>query len=62
MISKIVFFSVRCPQGWVYFKNCCYFHNLKELNFEEASNHCVKQGGFLATIRDQDENDFIYSK
>ena len=30
--------------------------------WQDASSHCTKKGGNLASIHDQEENDFIFSE
>ncbi|KAL4617320.1 macrophage mannose receptor 1-like [Arapaima gigas] len=57
-----------CPQGWNLFKNKCYMfkgnhlheHEFKA-NWTVAQQWCRTQGGDLAVIDDQYENDFVAS-
>uniref|UniRef100_A0A914NYH4 C-type lectin domain-containing protein n=1 Tax=Panagrolaimus davidi TaxID=227884 RepID=A0A914NYH4_9BILA len=49
-----------CPQGWSFynFTGFCYsvFHNQNEIGAEQV---CKREGGHLASIHSQKENDFI---
>ncbi|KPP79615.1 macrophage mannose receptor 1-like, partial [Scleropages formosus] len=57
-----------CPQGWMLFRNKCYMFKGNHLHEEEfkanwtfAQQWCRTQGGDLAVIDDQYENDFVAS-
>ncbi|XP_072570731.1 uncharacterized protein [Paramormyrops kingsleyae] len=57
-----------CPQGWMLFRNKCYLfkgnhknQNEFQANWTFARNWCRTQGGDLAVIDDQYENDFVSS-
>ncbi|KHN72120.1 hypothetical protein Tcan_16377 [Toxocara canis] len=53
----------RCSKGWWHFHetDSCYlrvaFKNV--ITYHEAENHCMKQGGHLASIHSQHEDYFI---
>ncbi|XP_067232917.1 C-type mannose receptor 2-like [Chanodichthys erythropterus] len=57
-----------CPEGWMKFRNKCYIfkgnhHHQTEIktNWTSARDWCRQQGGDLAVIDDQNENDFVAS-
>ncbi|KHN72135.1 C-type mannose receptor 2 [Toxocara canis] len=58
----------KCPHGWWHspLTDFCYIPVCKAtlkkaLNYREAENHCMKQGGHLASIHSKDEDYFIYA-
>ncbi|XP_042365609.1 macrophage mannose receptor 1 [Plectropomus leopardus] len=54
-----------CPAGWMLFRNKCFMFKGKKNdikgNWTFARNWCKDQGGELAVIDDQYENDFVAS-
>ncbi|KAM7392700.1 hypothetical protein PAMA_007697 [Pampus argenteus] len=54
-----------CPAGWMRFKNKCFMFKGKKndikANWSYARSWCKDQGGELAIIDDQYENDFVSS-
>ncbi|KAA8584470.1 hypothetical protein FQN60_008255 [Etheostoma spectabile] len=54
-----------CPAGWMRFKDKCFMFKGKKndikANWSYARNWCKDQGGELAVIDDQYENDFVSS-
>ncbi|XP_026210056.1 LOW QUALITY PROTEIN: macrophage mannose receptor 1 [Anabas testudineus] len=54
-----------CPEGWMRFKDKCYIFKGKKDdimgNWDYARSWCKDQGGELAVIDDQYENDFVSS-
>ncbi|KAF7653995.1 hypothetical protein LDENG_00075190, partial [Lucifuga dentata] len=54
-----------CPAGWMLFKNKCFMFKGQEndtrANWSYARQWCKDQGGELAVIDDQYENDFVSS-
>ncbi|KAK5879066.1 hypothetical protein CesoFtcFv8_024411 [Champsocephalus esox] len=54
-----------CPEGWMRFKDKCFMFKGKtgdiKANWSFARSWCKEQGGDLAVIDDQYENDFVSS-
>ncbi|CAJ1070748.1 macrophage mannose receptor 1 [Xyrichtys novacula] len=54
-----------CPEGWLRFNNKCFMFKGKHLepksNWSDAQSFCKEQGGTLAVIDNQYENDFVAS-
>ncbi|XP_047200502.1 macrophage mannose receptor 1 [Hippoglossus stenolepis] len=54
-----------CPEGWMRFKDKCFMFKGKKndlkANWSSARSWCKEQGGELAVIDDQYENDFVSS-
>lgn len=54
-----------CPEGWMRFKDKCFLFKGKKddikANWSYARSYCKDQGGELAVIDDQYENDFVSS-
>ena len=49
----------RCPPGWSQFEGHCYRADDTKRKAKDAEEECQKSGGHLASIQNQDENDFI---
>ena len=61
-IIIILFFLVKCPCGWKNNQNSCYLFVQLNKTWSKAAEYCSIDGGKLASINDQKENDFIFSK
>ena len=48
-----------CPAGWSFFESNCYKVFTKTLSGEDAENYCQVEGGHLASIHSEGENDFV---
>ncbi|XP_037530987.1 galactose-specific lectin nattectin-like [Nematolebias whitei] len=48
-----------CPPTWSPYEECCYLFNSTEVNWDNAEESCIDQGGHLASFHNQDEYDFI---
>jgi len=48
-----------CPDDWEEYDGHCYLEVLEEFMWIEAENECTLQGGHLASIHSQDEQDFV---
>ncbi|CAJ0922021.1 unnamed protein product, partial [Mesorhabditis belari] len=49
-----------CQQGWQYFPRTGYSYMIVEdLNYDDAKSFCVSNGGQLASIHSDEENDFV---
>ncbi|XP_057691271.1 uncharacterized protein LOC130915329 [Corythoichthys intestinalis] len=47
----------KCPSGWVRLNHSCFFFSTFTLSWPESKINCSHQGGFLAVIKsDQDQN------
>ena len=53
---------IGCPRGWEKNGEFCYSIKSELKTWNEALNFCKESGGNLASIEDQQENDFIQSK
>jgi len=53
--------DAKCPDRWVSRGNFCYLHAKEWVPWNKADELCQKYGGHLASIHDQDENDFIFN-
>ena len=52
--------SDQCKPGWRRFEDSCYlFQMALRLNFSQAEQDCVNKGGHLASVHNQEENNFI---
>jgi hypothetical protein len=49
-----------CPDSWEEYDGHCYLAVLEEFRWVEAESECTLQGGHLASIHSQDEQDFIF--
>ena len=54
--------SVSCPEGWENDRKFCYLHVKEFQRWDDAAYYCKSFGGEIASIHDQQENDFIQSK
>ena len=60
MFSLLYLTRLGCPQDWVRHGNSCYHViDTPTANWSDARTTCQNQGGDLAIIRSQDENNFI---
>ncbi|VDI69715.1 Hypothetical predicted protein, partial [Mytilus galloprovincialis] len=51
-----------CPSGWMRFGNSCYFYeNTRKLPWDNATEYCASQGGYLAEITDEAEFQLVDS-
>ncbi|KAM9835261.1 uncharacterized protein ACBT44_016878 [Syngnathus typhle] len=48
-----------CPTGWQEYSNHCYFFGTDNLDWDKAEDYCVSKGGHLASIRDQQEQEWL---
>ncbi|XP_049597408.1 uncharacterized protein [Syngnathus scovelli] len=48
-----------CPTGWQDYNNHCYFFGTYSKSWTQAEDYCVSKGGHLASIRDQQERDWL---
>ncbi|GFO19128.1 C-type lectin domain family 4 member m [Plakobranchus ocellatus] len=51
--------QIRCPRGWSFFENSCYFIGNAQVDFKTAESLCEAVDGKLATISSPEENDEI---
>ena len=52
--------SDQCKPGWCRFEDSCYlFQMALSLNWSQAEQNCVNKGGHLASVHNQEENNFI---
>ena len=61
-IHYIVVSTEICETGWQFFKGYCYYFNPQDVvkpSFTGAQNECQSMGAQLASIHDEDENEFI---
>ncbi|XP_052701321.1 macrophage mannose receptor 1-like [Crassostrea angulata] len=54
--------SKACQDGWKIYNNQCILIERRKLSWIEASEFCRKQKGFLASVEDQNEQNFLYSQ
>ena len=56
-------FSVQtCPGGWAKGGEFCYLFVREKKTWQNASNQCMDKGGYLTSIHNKEENDFLLSK
>eukprot|EP00117_Sycon_ciliatum_P038686 scpid2705/ scgid1303/ Macrophage mannose receptor 1 len=50
-----------CEPGWAYYRGSCYYINVGTgtVNFDDASNWCLANRAELASVTDNDVNDFL---
>ena len=53
---------VSCPSGWEREGDHCYFWSEEEKNWFEAEEACQRHGGHLASITNQDDDNYIKGK
>lgn len=52
--------TTRCPSGWEYFDNFCYYFSIDTADWFTAETTCTSMlGSTLASLTNQDENDFV---
>lgn len=51
-----------CPKGWEGFDMSCYYFSPNKAAWKDAETDCVKMGGHLATIKDQQEQTYLISR
>lgn len=52
--------EVRCPNGWKYWNNHCYYFGLESKTWDESRSWCqANLGSDLASITNEDENTYI---
>ena len=51
--------AVDCPEGWTKFEGRCYSLVTNYHDITVCRDHCRAQGGDLASIHSQRENDFV---
>ena len=56
---SIYFVTSVCPSGWPYFNWNCYKYFEETLSWKEARDHCMNNGGDLASVPDQKTNNFL---
>eukprot|EP00057_Strongylocentrotus_purpuratus_P021842 XP_011676316.1 PREDICTED: uncharacterized protein LOC105444156 [Strongylocentrotus purpuratus] len=58
---QFVYFDskVSCPGGWVSRRGFCYKLYHEPVPWQQAASRCGYDGGFLTSIVDQEENDFL---
>ncbi|GFO05178.1 C-type lectin domain family 4 member c [Plakobranchus ocellatus] len=65
-VAAIAFVTVtankRCQDGWIYFRESCYYMGDAGLSYDDAKDACNDMGADLATLAYQGENDFIKSQ
>lgn len=54
--------SKACQDGWKIYNNQCILIERRKLSWIEAREFCRKQKGFLASVEDQNEQNFLYSQ
>ena len=63
-VAKSSLFShEECDNGWLTYDEHCYFMSndasLLDFNWHQARDYCLQEGGELASIHSQEEQDFI---
>ncbi|XP_061172826.1 macrophage mannose receptor 1-like isoform X2 [Saccostrea echinata] len=51
-----------CPDGWKSYRDHCFLIERKKMSWGEASQFCRSKDSYLATIADQDEQNFLFSQ
>ncbi|XP_047502399.1 macrophage mannose receptor 1-like [Penaeus chinensis] len=52
--------EVRCPDGWKYWNNHCYYFGVESKSWDESRSWCqANLGSDLASITSEDENNYI---
>ncbi|XP_063448495.1 C-type lectin domain family 6 member A-like [Mytilus trossulus] len=53
---------VYCPSGWIMLGNSCYFYeNTRILGWDNATEYCISQGGYLGEVTDEAEFQLVDS-
>ncbi len=50
-----------CPPNWRLWDGHCYFINTAQVEYNDARALCTSQGADLASIKNENENNFIMS-
>ncbi|XP_067269477.1 asialoglycoprotein receptor-like 1 [Pseudorasbora parva] len=50
-----------CQEGWVFYKDSCYFQSSVKKNWQNAENNCIQKGSHLVVVNDLAETDFLSS-
>ena len=59
-IKSCCYESDQCKPGWRRFEDSCYlFQMALRLSWSQAEQNCVNKGGHLASVHNQEENNFI---
>merc|ERR1712142_1261842 len=48
-----------CPEGWADFDSECYKVFQSKKSWQDAENYCQGEGGHLASIHSEEENNFV---
>ena len=51
----------RCEAGWKRHGDHCFRLFTERLNYLDANNQCIQIGGFLASIKDQEDQDVLFN-
>ncbi|XP_046845818.1 pulmonary surfactant-associated protein A-like isoform X2 [Xenia sp. Carnegie-2017] len=51
----------RCPSGWTYLRQSCYYFSTTKTKGSKAILECQRMGGYLALPKNLVENNAIYS-
>ncbi|XP_048736074.2 macrophage mannose receptor 1-like isoform X1 [Ostrea edulis] len=51
-----------CPDGWKSYKDNCFLVERQKMTWNEASQFCRNNNGFLASVVDQAEQNFLFSQ
>lgn len=54
--------SYGCLDGWKPFRNHCILIEKQKLSWMEASQFCKDRNGVLASVKDENEQNFLYSQ
>ncbi|CAG2242833.1 unnamed protein product [Mytilus edulis] len=61
-LEKQLILQRDCPSEWMRFGNSCYFYeNRRKLPWDNATEYCVSQGGYLAEVTDEAEFQMVDS-
>lgn len=48
-----------CAEGWVRYKDSCYYLSTARLHFKKAKDKCTLMGSVVTTVDSAEENAFI---
>jgi len=61
LVCLILVEKKRCYPGWQHFNDYCYYFEYQQsTTWFDAEEECVKYGGHLTSILNEEENEFIY--